>query len=234
MNQVIFTDLGRMDYKQAWDFQENIFNQTVKTKIHNRVVGAVLQPITHHLLFCEHNPVITLGKNANANNVLLSESVLQKRNIAMFPINRGGDVTFHGPGQIVGYPILDLDTFYTDIGRYLREIEEVIIRTIAEYGVTGERLPGVTGVWLDADSPFRARKICAIGIRCSRWVTMHGFAFNVNTDLSYFETIIPCGLNDKQVTSLAKEIGQEVPMEEVKDKVKFHFEKVFQCKLIDA
>lgn len=232
MNQVIFQDLGAIDYKQAWDYQESLFTSVVNAKVHNRYKDATPLPVKHYFLFCEHYPVITLGKNANTGNVLLSKEMLEKRNIALFPINRGGDVTFHGPGQIVGYPILDLDAFYTDIGRYLRDIEEVIIRTIAVYGVKGERMKGVTGVWLDANNPYQARKICAIGIRCSRWVTMHGFAFNVNTDLSFFETIVPCGLNDKKVTSLQVELNKELDMEEVKQLVKSNFENVFQCKLI--
>lgn len=231
MNRVKFEDLGTINYKDAWDYQEKIFNETVQIKIKNREADKPKQEVKHHLLLCEHTPVITLGKNANASNVLLSKSVLQQKHIDLFPINRGGDVTFHGPGQIVGYPILDLDAFYTDIGKYLRDIEEVIINTIAEYGIIGERLKGVTGVWLDAENPFKARKICAIGIRCSRWVTMHGFAFNVNTDLSYFETIIPCGLSDKKVTSLQQELGETLDIEIVKKKVMHHFEDVFKCNL---
>lgn len=231
MNRVKFEDLGTINYKDAWDYQEKVFNETVRIKVQNREADNPKQEVQHHFLVCEHPPVITLGKNANVSNVLLSKSVLQQKHIELFPINRGGDVTFHGPGQIVGYPILDLDAFYTDIGKYLRDIEEVIIRTIAEYGIIGERLKGVTGVWLDSENLFKARKICAIGIRCSRWVTMHGFAFNVNTDLSYFDTIIPCGISDKKVTSLQQELGKNLDIEIVKKKIMHHFEEVFQCNL---
>ncbi len=231
MKRVKFEDLGVIRYKEAWDYQEQVFGETVDQKIRNRSAENPEREVVHHLLFCEHPPVITLGKNANASNVLLSAGVLQQRNIELYPINRGGDVTFHGPGQLVGYPILDLDDFFTDIGKYLRSIEEVIIRTIAEYGILGDRIPGVTGVWLDAENPFAARKICAIGIRCSRWVTMHGFAFNVNTDLRYFDTIVPCGLSDKKVTSLQRELGTAVDFTKVKEQVKRHFEEVFGCEL---
>ncbi len=232
MINVAFKDLGRIAYKDAWQYQEKLFHKTIDAKIANRNLNADEQiQIQHHFLLCEHNPVITLGKNANSENVLFNEEHLKKNKIELFHINRGGDVTFHGPGQIVGYPILDLDFFYTDIGRYLREIEEVVILTINDYGLKGERLNGITGVWLDADDKAKARKICAIGIHCSRWVTMHGFAFNVNTDLNYFNYIIPCGINDKQVTSLEKELGKKLDMDEVKEKVKFYFKKVFKCKL---
>jgi len=183
------------------------------------------------LLFVEHDPVITMGKSADEKNVLLNEELLQQNGVGLFQINRGGDVTFHGPGQIVGYPILDLDLFFTDIGKYLRSIEEVIILTLKEYGITGGRRKEATGVWIDADK-YNARKICAIGIRCSRWVTMHGFAFNINTDLNYFNFIIPCGISDKTVTSLEKELGHPVDIDEVKEKLKRNFEIVFDSRLI--
>ncbi len=229
---VKFRDLGRMNYKYAWDLQESIFNDIVQRKIKNRLPGSKEQLSYHHqLLLVEHDPVITLGKSADVNNVLLNQELLKQNGVELFHINRGGDVTFHGPGQIVGYPILDLDQFFTDIGKYLRCIEEVIILTLREYGVEGDRLPGATGVWLDVGKPT-ARKICAIGIRCSRWVTMHGFAFNVNTDLNYFNLIVPCGISDKAVTSLAKEVGHQLDIEEVKEKLKHHFQFVFNCKLI--
>lgn len=186
----------------------------------------------HYLLFVEHPPVYTLGKSGDITNVLLSEENLRARGIDFFRTNRGGDITFHGPQQLVGYPILDLEKFYTDIGKYLRNIEEVIIRTLADYGIRGDRSPGETGVWIDPDRKGRERKICAIGVRSSRWITMHGFALNVNTDLNYFNFIIPCGIQNKQVTSLEKELGHTVDFEEVKEKVKRNFEEVFDAELI--
>ncbi len=232
MQLVKFRDLGTMEFEYAWKLQTRIFEEIVENKLKSRTSILDVQPENQHqLLFVEHKPVITLGKNADEKNLLLSKKFLEEKGVQLFHINRGGDITYHGPGQIVGYPILDLDHFFTDLGIYLRNIEEVIIRTLAEYELTGGRLKGATGVWLDADKPT-ARKICAIGIRCSRWVTMHGFAFNVNTDLNYFNYIIPCGITDKAVTSLQKELGKEIDMEEVKKKLKKHFEKVFECKLI--
>ncbi len=232
MQLVKFRDLGRMEYGYAWKLQDAIFKDIIDKKLKNRIIPEDEQlTYQHQLLFVEHDPVITLGKSANENNVLFNEEALKQRGIQLFHTNRGGDVTYHGPGQIVGYPILDLDYFFTDLGRYLRSIEEVIILTLADYNIKGERLQGVTGVWLDADNA-KARKICAIGIRSSRWVTMHGFAFNVNTDLNQFNFIIPCGIQDKAVTSLQQELGYPVNMEEVKQKVKKHFSTVFNCKLI--
>ncbi|MFN0275764.1 MAG: lipoyl(octanoyl) transferase LipB [Chitinophagales bacterium] len=232
MQTVFFSDIGRIKYKKSWELQEEIFFEVIDTKIKNRDLKSEEQiPQKHYFLLCEHEPVITLGKNANANNILINDYLLKQQNIERFEINRGGDVTFHGPGQVVGYPILDLDLFFTDVGKYLRCLEEVIIRTLAVFGVKGERLPGVTGVWLDVNNPARVRKICAIGIRCSRWVTMHGFAFNVNTDLNYFDFIIPCGINDKQVTSLEKEIGEKLEMQKVKERILQNFAEVFECNL---
>lgn len=232
MQLVQFRDLGIMEYGYAWKLQESIFNDIVEKKLQNRIRTEEEQlSYNHQLLFVEHEPVITLGKSADEKNVLLNESLLKQNGVSLFHINRGGDVTYHGPGQIVGYPILDLDFFFTDLGKYLRSIEEVIILTLADYGLKGERLPGSTGVWLDADNK-KARKICAIGIRSSRWVTMHGFAFNINTDLSKFNFIIPCGIQDKAVTSLQKELGRIIPLDEVKQKLKQHFSTVFNCKLI--
>ena len=232
MQLVHFRDLGKMEYGYAWKLKESIFNDIVQKKLKNRVLNDEEQlTYSHQLLFVEHNPVITLGKSANENNVLLNETLLNQNGVSLFHINRGGDVTYHGPGQIVGYPILDLDYFFTDLGKYLRSIEEVIILTLADYGLQGERLPGSTGVWLEATNK-NARKICAIGIRSSRWVTMHGFAFNVNTDLNNFKLIIPCGIQDKAVTSLEKELGKPIPLDEVKAKLKQHFATVFNCKLI--
>lgn len=231
-NIVRFRDLGTMEYGHAWDLQESIFRAGIDRKMQNRVLPEDEQTrVDHYLLFVEHPPVITLGKSADDKNVLLQKDALAARGVQLFHINRGGDVTYHGPGQLVGYPILDLDQFTTDLGVYLRNIEEVIIRTLAAYGLKGERSPGETGVWLDVGKP-RARKICAIGIRTSRWVTMHGFAFNINTQLDHFNYIIPCGISDKSVTSLAKELGREISMEEVKEKVKSHFSEVFDCQLI--
>ena len=236
LQRVKFKDLGNAPYKEVWDYQENLLMDNVSIKssaFTNQQEPATNKQTEHHLLFVEHPPVFTLGKSGRLENVLISEEEMERRNIGFFRINRGGDITYHGPGQLVGYPILDLEKFYTDIGRYLRNIEEVIIRTIAEYGLEGMRSEGETGVWLDADKPGRERKICAIGVRCSRWITMHGFAFNVNTDLNYFNYIIPCGIADKQVTSLSKELGRPVSFEEVKEKVRKNFEIVFNVETVD-
>jgi lipoyl(octanoyl) transferase len=235
MQQVHFQDLGTQPYKQVWDYQETLLKQAVDIKMANRELPETITPTAtqHHLLFVEHPPVYTLGKNGNEENVLLSEKEMVQKSIEYFHINRGGDITFHGPEQLVGYPILDLDKFKTDLGWYLRSIEDIIILTIAEYGILGGRSAGETGVWIDADIKGKERKICAIGIKCSRWVTMHGFAFNVNTDLSYFGNIVPCGIQNKQVTSLQKELGYQVDMNEVKEKVKKNFEKVFEAVLLE-
>ena len=226
--KINFRDLGQMNYQSAWDLQESLLKENVRRKS----TPETGESTDHYLLFVEHPPVYTLGKSGNKENVLLSDEELQANQIEFFHTNRGGDITFHGPDQIVGYPILDLEKFYTDIGKYLRNIEEVIILTMAEYGIKGERSSGETGVWIDPDLPGRERKICAIGVRCSRWVTMHGFAFNVNTDLSYFNHIIPCGIVNKQVTSLQRELGRQLDMQEVKEKVKRNFEKVFEASLV--
>ncbi len=232
---VFFEDLGQhRSYKEIWDYQESLLQQNVKLKSAQFVDQTVELPLaksdketTNHLLFVEHSPVYTLGKSGNEKHVLISEQVRLEKGIEFFKINRGGDITFHGPGQLVGYPILDLDYFKTDLGWYLRSLEEVIILTMAEYGLTGQRSAGETGVWLDNDVPGKERKICAMGIRCSRWITMHGFAFNVNTDLQYFNYIIPCGIQYKQVTSLEKELGRSVDLKEIKGKLIKHFEVVF-------
>lgn len=232
---VLFQDLGLIDYKQAWDYQETLFNETLAVKTANRNLSpAEQQPTVSHLLFCEHPHVYTLGKSGDEHHLLADNATLQEKQAVFYKINRGGDITYHGPGQIVGYPILDLDNFFTDIHKYLRFLEEVIIRTIAEYGLKGDRYPGYTGVWLDPSDPLRARKICAFGVRSSRWVTMHGWGFNVNTDLSYFGSIVPCGINDKAVTSLRKETGREIDMQEVKEKLKKHFADLFECELAEA
>ena len=243
MQQVHFKDLNIVEYKKAWDYQEELLQQNLKVKAELRQqamvdAGALLatddSPLTtnHHLLFCEHPPVYTLGKSGNMDNVLMSEQELEDNHIQFFNTNRGGDITFHGLQQIVGYPILDLEKFYTDIGKYLRNLEEVIINTIAEYGIRGERSSGETGVWIEPGIVGKERKICAMGVRCSRWITMHGFALNVNTDLSYFNNIIPCGIQNKQVTSIERELGYKVDYEEAKEKLKRNFEKVFDAELV--
>ena len=232
MKKVKFIDLGLMDYKEAWDYQENLFSGIVKTKIDNRSFPDNQQIQTNnYLLFCEHPHVYTLGNTGDKEHLLINENQLKEKKATYYKINRGGDITYHGPGQIVGYPILDLDNFFTDIHKYLRFLEEIVIRTLAEYNITAGRSAGETGVWLDADDPVKARKICAMGVRASRWVTMHGFAFNTNIDLSYFRNIIPCGI-DKAVTSMDKELGHKVDEEEVKGKLKRHFEELFECTLI--
>jgi lipoyl(octanoyl) transferase len=284
MQKVIFRDLDKMGYQQAWDYQEALLQENVRIKSELRLLaervrsgeqvqlavggegepatggetelaaggGAELvtadegSPVAHrgtpavasdlrttnYLLFVEHPPVYTLGKSGHPENVLIDDERMREKGVEFFMTNRGGDITFHGPGQIVGYPILDLEQFYTDIGRYLRSLEEVIIQLLAVYGIRGERSPGETGVWIEPGKKGRERKICAIGVRCSRWITMHGFALNVNTDLSYFGDIIPCGIQDKQVSSLEKELGYSIPMEEVKERLKEQFEKVFGVELV--
>ena len=236
MQRVKFTDLGIIDYKTAWDYQENLLQKNVLIKSDARRANSDYNvhelPTQHYFLLCEHNPVYTLGKSGSMSNVLLSEAAMQEKGISFFKINRGGDITFHGPQQIVGYPILDLEKIYTDIGLYLRNLEEVIILTIAEYGIKGERSAGETGVWIEPGVMGKERKICAIGVRCSRWITMHGFALNVNTDLNYFNFIIPCGIQNKQVTSIEKEIGYAVDYEEAKEKLKKNFEKIFEFVLV--
>ena len=232
-NKILFQDLGRMDYQEAWDVQEDIFQNTIARKIENRKLNEdQRQETNNHLIFCEHSPVYTLGKSGMIENLLLNNHALKEKGIQFFKNNRGGDITYHGPGQIVGYPIIDLEHYFTDIGRYLRGLEQSIIDTLLEYGLEGDRLKGATGVWLDPDDPVKARKICAIGVRASRWVTMHGFAFNVNTDLDYFNHIVPCGIQDKGVTSLANEMGHPIDMEEVKSKLLSHFGNVFESEII--
>ncbi|RXK58801.1 lipoyl(octanoyl) transferase LipB [Lacibacter luteus] len=237
---VQFEDLGNMPYKQAWDYQESLLKKNLEVKAALRNATDSQEPITthdspftthHYLLFVEHPPVYTLGKSGDVNNILISEEERTAKGIEYYPTNRGGDITFHGPQQIVGYPIFDLEKFETDIGKYLRKLEDVIILTMADYGLKGDRSPGETGVWLDPDVKGKERKICAMGVRCSRWVTMHGFAFNVNTDLNYFNNIIPCGIQNKQVTSLEKELGHAVSFNEAKERVKKNFEKVFDIQL---
>jgi|ERR1035437_10189970 lipoyl(octanoyl) transferase len=233
MQTVIFKDLGLIDYKESWDYQENLFNDIIQKKMLNRELPPENQnPPLHYLLFCEHPHVYTLGKSGSEDNLLIDEQGLNTNKATFYRINRGGDITYHGPGQIVGYPIFDLDHFFTDIHKYLRFLEESIILTLHDYGIKAGRIKGMTGVWLDEDNPAKARKICAFGVRCSRWVTMHGFAFNVNSDLSYFGNIIPCGITDKAVTSLEKELGHKIDMEEVKTKLKTYLCSLFEMELI--
>ncbi len=226
--EIYFKDLGLRSYKEVWDLQEVLLKQNVERKANE----ADRTTTVNHLLFVEHPPVYTLGKSGKEEHVLINEETLKQKGIEYFHINRGGDITFHGPQQLVGYPILDLDKFKTDLGWYLRSLEQVMIDTMAEYGVRGDRSKGETGVWIDVGVKGKERKICAMGIKCSRWITMHGFAFNVNTDLSYFDFIIPCGIQNKQVTSLQKELGRAVDMNEFKEKVKRNFEKVFEAVIV--
>jgi len=234
MKEVFFEDLGLVDYKKVWEYQEALFRQTVSEKLSFRNSNSGMSPATsNYLLFCEHHPVITLGKSGKDSHLLMSEPWLKQKGIAFFRTNRGGDITFHGPGQLVGYPILNLDMFFTDIGKYMRLLEEVIIRTLGEFGIPGSRIPKATGVWVDAGNPARERKICAMGIRCSHWVTMHGFGLNVNTDLSYFDLIVPCGIAGRQVTSIEKELGTKMDMDVVKQKLKHHFKQLFGVKFAE-
>jgi lipoyl(octanoyl) transferase len=229
---VSFRDLGLAPYKETWDFQEELFERNVQRKLQNRLEGKADGVGTEDvLLFVEHPHVYTLGKSGDAFHLLVSEEKLKEIGATYYPINRGGDITYHGPGQIVGYPLLDLEHFFTDIHKYMRYLEEAIIRTIAHYGIVGGRIDGLTGVWLDIDDPKKARKIAALGVKCSRWLTMHGFAFNVNTDLNYFNHIVPCGITDKTVTSLSKELGREMDMNEVKRILLQELAEVFQFEL---
>ena len=231
--------MGILPYQQAWDYQEGLLQKNLAIKSRQlegngeetNSVEVEMKSTSNYLLFVEHPPVYTLGKSGKSENVLLNEGERKERGIEFFHTNRGGDITFHGPGQIVGYPIIDLENFFTDIGLYLRSLEEVIILTLREYGIEAGRSKGETGVWLDPDRVGFERKICAMGVRCSRWITMHGFALNVNTDLSYFGGIVPCGIQNKQVTSIAKELGSEVAMEEVKRKLVRNFGIVFDAEM---
>ena len=225
-------DLGLVDYKDCWDYQEELFKGVIDVKIKNRREG--LNLITsNYLLLVEHPHVYTLGKSGDMSNLLISEAQLTQKDAKFYKINRGGDITYHGPGQIVGYPILDLDNFFTDIHKYLRFLEEVIILTLKDYNLIASRNIGKTGVWLDAETPF-ARKICAFGVRASRWVTMHGLALNVNVNLGYFDHIIPCGIRGKAVTSMQAELGEEIPLEKVKEKIKKHFCKLFDAEIVNS
>lgn len=245
--RVIYKDLGQVPYKDAWDYQESLLQHNVQVKsfIMNRQRALsngeqdvelnrenIPADTTSYFILCEHPPVYTLGKSGHVENILISDAEMEHRGIEFYRTNRGGDITFHGPEQIVGYPIIDLEKLYTDIGRYLRELEEVIILTLAEYGITGERSKGETGVWIEPGIAGKERKICAMGVRCSRWITMHGFALNVNTDLSYFDNIIPCGIANKKVSSIQYELQYKVDMQEVKEKLQRNFENVFGVRLM--
>ena len=228
--KVNFQDLGLIDYKKCWDYQEKLFSEILAIKSSNRKEEKT-NKTNNYLLFCEHPHVYTLGKSGDEKNLLVNEEYLKSRGATFYKINRGGDITYHGPGQIVGYPILDLDNFFTDIHKYLRFLEEAIILTLKEYGLNGERSEGETGVWFDVGTE-KARKICALGVKNSRWVTMHGFAFNINADLSYYGNIIPCGIVDKQVTSLEKELGKKLDVKEVKSKLKSYLVHLFEMEII--
>ena len=237
MNTIYFRDLANIEYGEAWELQEKLMKNGLDIKAARYNVNDTDQQLKHahtttHLLFCSHFHVYTLGKSGHMENLLLNDTRLKELDISFYKTNRGGDITYHGPGQIVGYPILDLELFFTDLGRYMRSLEEAIIRTIGHYGIEGGRLQGATGVWLDADNPAKARKICAMGVRCSRWITIHGFALNVNTDMRYFDYIVPCGITDKTVTSMQKELGRQVDEEEVKAVLKEEFGKVFEADIV--
>ena len=234
MNQpdVELEDLGLIDYKQCWDYQTKLFDATVQLKIQNRKFPDNSVSTKNHLIFCEHPHVYTLGKSGDLKNLLIDGQKRKEKNISFYKINRGGDITYHGPGQLVVYPILDLDYFFSDIHKYLRLLEETVILTLQDYGVFGQRLEGFTGVWVD-DKKETPRKICAIGVKCSRWVTMHGIGFNINSNLDYFKHIVPCGIEDKSVTSLQKETNQEIDMEELKLRFKKNFKILFGINWID-
>ena len=234
MNQpeVELEDLGLIDYKQCWDYQTKLFDASVQLKIKNRKFPENRVSTKNHLIFCEHPHVYTLGKSGDLKNLLIDGPKRKEKNISFYKINRGGDITYHGPGQLVVYPILDLDYFFSDIHKYLRLLEESVILTLADYGVTGQRLDGFTGVWVDAEKET-PRKICAIGVKCSRWVTMHGIGFNINSNLDYFKHIVPCGIEDKSVTSLQKETNQKIDMEELKLRFKKNFKILFGINWVD-
>lgn len=229
MSQLVeFRDLGEVDYKWCWDFQTKYFEESVNAKMHNRKFPEDLKSINNYLIFCEHPHVYTLGKSGSEDNLLINESQRAEEGIQYYKINRGGDITYHGPGQIVAYPILDLEQFFTDIHKYLRFLEEAVILTLKEYDIEAGRVEEYTGVWIDGDNPLKARKICAMGVKSSRWVTMHGLAFNINTNLELFENIVPCGIDDKQVTSLQQELGKEVDINEVKKILRDKLELLFE------
>ncbi|GEO02887.1 octanoyltransferase [Adhaeribacter aerolatus] len=228
--EITFIQLNQVDYQQAWDYQERLFSGIIDIKIANRKLPLTEQKLTpNYLLFCQHPHVFTLGKSGSEEHLLLNPTALAEKEATFYKINRGGDITYHGPGQVVGYPILDLDNFFTDIHKYLRYLEEAVILTLAEYGIVSGRIEGLTGVWLDYEKQENPRKICALGVKCSRWVTMHGFALNVNTNLDYFNYIVPCGIPDKAVTSMEKELGQPVALPEVEQKLLKHLAQLFEA-----
>ncbi|RYE23187.1 MAG: lipoyl(octanoyl) transferase LipB [Sphingobacteriales bacterium] len=233
---ILFRDLGTIEYAAAWKLQEDLLQKGVQEKARWQSAPADAREdapqTTDHLFFCEHPHVYTLGKSGDMGNLLADDAKMAEINASFYKTNRGGDITYHGPGQVVGYPVLDLEHFFTDLGLYMRNLEEVMIRTLERYGIEAGRLPGSTGVWLDADVPAKARKICAMGVRCSRWITIHGFALNVNTQMEYFGNIVPCGIADKQVTSLEKELGRQVDMHEVKEILKEEFGKIFLAEIV--
>jgi len=237
MRKIYFRDLGEIEYGDAWKMQEEMMKQglDIKSSWFNvpNAPNPVDMGIKNYLLFCQHPHVYTLGKSGHLENLLLANDRLKELNVGFYNTNRGGDITYHGPGQIVGYPVLDLEQFFTDLGRYMRNLEETIIRALLYYGIVGDRLPGATGVWLDPDDPMKARKICAMGVRSSRWITIHGFALNVNTDMSYFDNIVPCGIKDKKVTSIENELGKRVDEEEVKLLLKKAFSEVFETEVVN-
>ncbi|GAB2551313.1 lipoyl(octanoyl) transferase LipB [Rufibacter soli] len=231
---IVFENLGLVDYQQAWDYQEQLLKKVVDVKTLNRSLPeGERQPTPNYLLFCQHPHVYTLGKSGHEEHLLLDQKGLAQKEATFYKINRGGDITYHGPGQLVAYPILDLENFFTDIHKYLRLLEEAVIMTLADYGLQAGRIPGLTGVWLDFEEQRNPRKICAMGVKCSRWITMHGLALNVNTDLSYFGNIVPCGISDKAVTSLQKELGRTVPLPEVEEKLLRHFERLFDARVLE-
>lgn len=233
-NTVMYQNLGTKEYGQTWDYQEQLMKIAldIKAERFKNPNNTIDKKIDHHLLTVRHPHVYTLGKSGHMEHLLMNNQELSDHGVQFYKTNRGGDITYHGPGQLVAYPILDLEQFYTDLGRYMRNLEEVIIRTIAEYGISSTRLPGSTGVWLDVDDPSKVRKICAMGVKCSRWVTIHGLALNMNTDLSFFGHIVPCGIADKGVTSMAKELGREVDETEVERIFLQKFAEVFECTIV--
>lgn len=227
-----FIDLNLIDYKEAWDYQLQLFDKLLHIKALNRGLPDDQQHVTeNYLIFCEHPHVFTLGKSGDEGNLLVKKDRLQEINATYHQTNRGGDITYHGPGQIVGYPVIDMENFFTDIHRYMRFLEEAVIQTLLEFGIPSGRIPGLTGVWIDESDEKKARKICALGVKTSRWITMHGFAFNVNTDLSYFDYIVPCGIDDKAVTSMQKELGREIDMLQVEDVLKSKIAEQFKMEL---
>jgi len=232
MSLVHYKHLGLIDYKEAWDLQESLLKAATDQKTENRKAGEEIAKPENHLLICEHPHVYTLGKSGSEDHLLLNADALKAKEATYYKINRGGDITYHGPGQIVGYPILDLEQFFTDIHKYLRFLEEAVIDTLAEYGIKAGRIKEYTGVWIDEEQPEKARKICAMGVKCSRWVTMHGFAFNVNTNLDYFNNIVPCGIKDKDVTSMERELGVKMNMAEVEEKLKANIARLFDMTFI--